>query len=171
MSFFRVLMAGVLLILVVSLQNAGLEWVSVAGVVPNLMLLVTVATALSQGLEVAAPVGFVSGLLLDLAPPADHPLDAWALALILAAVLAARVRDEVANSPLLAMATVAACSFVASSAFALIITISGSHTYRADQLMSVIGIGLLWDVALAPWVLPVLIRGINRLHSPEPIRS
>ena len=43
-----------------------------AGVVPNLCLLVVVATALVRGPEQAAVLGFVAGVLLDLAPPADH---------------------------------------------------------------------------------------------------
>lgn len=161
--------AGMLL-LAVSLQYAGLDLVSVLGVVPNLVLLVTVAAALARGLSLAAPVGFAGGLLMDLSPPADHPVGAWALALLLVALLASRVRDDARSSPLLSVLVVGACSFVATSTFAFVMLVTSATTYGPGQLLGVIGISLLWDVALAPWVIPPLLRAFDRLQGQEPVR-
>ena len=64
------------------------------GVVPNLCLLVVVAAALVRGPEQAAVLGFVAGLLLDLAPPADHVAGRWALALVVVGYVAGRMRPD-----------------------------------------------------------------------------
>ena len=52
------------------------------GVVPDLVLLVVVAAGLAYGSELGLVLGFGAGLLLDLAPPADHYAGRWALALM-----------------------------------------------------------------------------------------
>lgn len=171
MGALRLSLLFVLMLAVVSIQYAALEMLSVSGVVPNLVLLLTVAAAFSQGIGVAALVAFVGGILMDLAPPAAHPVGAWALALLVVAVLASRVGQEARSSPLLSVLTVAGCSFVATSVFAFIILLSGNQSYSPLQLLGVIGIGMLWDVALAPWLLPVLVRGFDRLEPAELSRS
>jgi rod shape-determining protein MreD len=166
MGITRTSVVFVVLLAAVSIQYAALASLSVAGVVPNLVLLLTVAAAFSRGLSVAAPVGFIGGILLDLAPPAAHPVGTWALALLVVAVLASRVRPEAQRSPLLALLTVAGCSFVATSVLAFTILISGAQSYSPLALLGIIGIGVLWDVALAPWLLPVMTRGFDRLAGP-----
>ena len=62
---------------------------------PNLVLLVVVAAALTRGPQFAAVLGFVAGVLLDLAPPADHIAGRWALALVVVGYVAGRVRQDV----------------------------------------------------------------------------
>ena len=76
---------------------------------PNLALLVVVAAALVRGPEFAAVLGFVAGLRLDLAPPADHVAGRWALALVVVGYLAGRVRQDARPSAVAVVATVAAC--------------------------------------------------------------
>ena len=39
-------------------------------------------------------LGFVAGLAIDLAPPADHVAGRWALALVVVGYLAGRVRQD-----------------------------------------------------------------------------
>ena len=58
------------------------------GIVPNLCLLVVVGAALTRGPQFAALLGFVAGVALDLAPPADHVAGRWALALVVVGYLA-----------------------------------------------------------------------------------
>ena len=53
-------------------------------------------------------LGFFGGLLVDLAPPADHVAGRWALALVVAGYLAGRVRQDAGSSALASVATVAA---------------------------------------------------------------
>ena len=91
------------------------------GVVPNLCLLVVVAAALVRGPEQAAVLGFVAGLLLDLAPPADHVAGRWALALVVVGYVAGRMRpsDTESRPAVAVVATVAASSFVGTSIYAI----------------------------------------------------
>ncbi len=71
---------GLVIVLSVTLQVAVFSLFSVNGVVPNLALVVVVAAAIARGPQFGAVVGFVAGMLLDLAPPADHVAGRWALA-------------------------------------------------------------------------------------------
>jgi len=160
---------GVALVIVfaVTLQVALFNLFAVNGVVPNLALIVVVAAAVARGPQFGAVVGFGAGLLLDLAPPADHVAGRWALALVLVAILAGRVRADARRSPLAGLATVAVCSFVAASVFALSGVVLGDHALPAGEMVQVIAIALLWDVALAPLLLPGLMNLFERARPAE----
>jgi rod shape-determining protein MreD len=160
-------LVGIVIVLAVTLQVAVFSLFSVNGVVPNLALIVVVAAAIARGPQFGAVVGFVAGLLLDLAPPADHVAGRWALALVLAAILAGRVRADARRSPIAGLATVAVCSFVATSVFALSGVVLGDHTLPAGERMQVIGIALLWDVVVAPLLLPGLMALFERTRRSE----
>ena len=140
------LVTGVILVAVV-LQVALFNLFAVNGVVPNLALLFVVATcSIARGPQFGAVVGFAAGLLLDRAPPADHVAGRWALAFVVVAILAGRVRADAGRSPLAGLATVAVCSFVATSIFALSGVVLGDHALPAGEMVQVIAIALLWDV-------------------------
>ena len=139
------------------------------GVVPNLCLLVVVGAALARGPQFAAVLGFVAGVLLDLAPPADHVAGRWALALVVVGYVAGRVRQDVAARPPTAVvATVAASSFVGTSVFALSGLLLRDPVARVPDLLQVILVAVLWDVLLTPFVLPLVMRLFARL---EPARA
>ncbi len=161
-----VLMAAVVVLAVV-LQVAALPVVAVNGVVPNLVLLVVVAASVVRGPGVGAVVGFCGGLLLDLAPPADHVVGQWALSFVLVAVLAGRVRTQARHSPLAVVGLVAVCSFVATSVFALTGLLLGDLSLPAGQMVQVVLIALLWDVVVAPLVVPLLMPVFERPTSHE----
>ena len=72
-----------------------------------------------MGRSSAPCVGFLAGLLLDLAPPADHLAGRWALALVVVGFLAGRLRHDAGSPPSAAVLTVAAGSFIGTSIFAL----------------------------------------------------
>ncbi len=74
------------------LQASVFSHLAVQGVVPDLVLLVVVAAGLAYGSEVGLVLGFGAGLLLDLAPPADHYAGRWALALMVVGYVAGRLR-------------------------------------------------------------------------------
>jgi rod shape-determining protein MreD len=167
MNFVRVLCLAALVVVAVTLQAAVLRYVAVDGVVPDLALLLVIAAALVRGPEVAATLGFVAGLVLDLAPPADHTAGRWALALVLAGYHAARVRADARYSPIAALLTVAACSFVANSAFALSGVILGDGHTPVAQMFPVIAIGVVWDVLAAALLLPLLSALLRRLRPPQ----
>src|SRR3954465_10171101 len=166
MNLSRTGLAAVLVVLPVTLQTAVFSLFSVNGVVPNLALIVVVAASITRGPAFGATVGFFAGMLLDLAP-ADHVAGRWALAFVLIAVLAGRVRSDARRSPLAGLATVAVCSFVASSIFALSGVVLGDHALPAGEMMQVICIALLWDVVVTPLLLPPLMMLFERTRPAE----
>jgi rod shape-determining protein MreD len=133
------------------------------GIVPNLCLLVVVAAALTVEAPFALVLGFTAGLVLDLAPPADHVAGRWALALTIAAFLAARVRQDVRPSALAVVGTVAAASFAATSIFALSGILLDDPAMSVAGLLEVVLVALVWDVLLTPFVLPPLMKLFSRL--------
>lgn len=136
------------------------------GVVPNLCLLVVVAAALTVEAPFALLLGFTAGVMLDLAPPADHVAGRWALALTVVAFLAARIRQDVKPTALAVVATVAAASFVATSLFALTGILLSDPAMSVSGLLEVVLVAVVWDVLLTPFVLPPLMKLFARL-SPQ----
>ncbi len=167
MNVSRTGVVGLVILIAVIFQVAVFNLFSVNGVVPNLALIVVVAAAIARGPAFGATVGFVAGLLLDLAPPADHVAGRWALALVLVAILAGRVRADARRSPIAGLATVAVCSFIATSVFALSGVVLGDHALPAGEMMQVIGIALLWDIVVAPLLLPGLMALFERTRPAE----
>jgi rod shape-determining protein MreD len=156
-----VLMCLLALLLQTSLFDA-FAW---DGVVPDLVLLVVVAAGLVEGGQLAMILGFVAGLLLDLAPPADHLAGRWALALLVVGYVAGRVRQYGDRlTPLTAVATAAGCSFVGTSVFALTGVILHDHPGDFGRMLSVIGIALVWDAVAAVFVLPAVMAVLHRLE-------
>ncbi len=144
------------------------------GVVPNLCLLLVVAAALVRGPESAAMLGFATGLMLDLAPPADHVAGRWALALVLVGYVAGRMRPETgarvdARTPTLAVVgTVAAASFVGTSVYALTGLVLQDPAVGVGELLPVVLVSVGFDVLLTPFVLPLALRLFVAL---EPARA
>ena len=167
MILSRTGLVGAVILLAVILQVAVFNLVAVNGVVPNLALIVVVAASIARGPQLGAVVGFTAGLLIDLAPPADHVAGRWALALVLVAVLASRVRGDARRSPLAGLTTVAVCSFVGTSIFALSGVVLGDHALPPGEMVQVIGIALLWDLVVAPFALPPLMALFDRTRSAE----
>lgn len=167
MSAVRAGALALLVMLAVTMQVAVLHYVAIEGVVPDLALLLVVAAAFVRGPEYAATLGFFTGLVLDLAPPADHTAGRWALALVIAGYLAGRVRLDVRNSTLAALLTVACCSFVATSVYALSGLLLGDDHDSAGQMLQVIVIGVVWDVVIATLVLPLATAALRRLRPPR----
>ena len=167
MPLLRGLLFTALLLAAVVLQVAFFSYFSYAGVVPNLVLLVVVAAALTRGPEFAAVLGFLGGLAVDLVPPADHVAGRWALALVVVGYLAGRVHRDAGRSTLVALATVAASSFVATSVFALSGMVLRDPGIPVSQALSVIPAALGYDLLLAPFVLPLAMRLFRRVQPHE----
>ena len=115
MTILRALAAMAAVAVALVLQVSVFPHVAWQGIVPNLCLLVVVGAALARGAQFAAVLGFFAGVVLDLAPPADHIAGRWALALVVVGYVAGRMRQDVRPSALAVVATVAASSFVTSN--------------------------------------------------------
>jgi len=164
MPAVRALLLTAVLVAAVVLQVAVFSVVDVGGVVPNLALLVVVAAALVRGPEFAAVLGFVGGLAIDLAPPADHIAGRWALALVVVGYLAGRVRQDAGSSALAALVTVAACSFVGTSVFALSGMVLHDPSIPVGEALRVIPLAVVYDVLVTPFALPLLLRLFRRVQ-------
>jgi rod shape-determining protein MreD len=160
----RVGVAAALVVLALVLQVAVFPHVAWEGIVPNFCLLVVVAAALVRGPAFAATLGFCAGLMLDLAPPADHVAGRWALALVVVGYVAGLMRQDTRASATTVVATVAASSFLGTSVYALSGLVLGDAVAGAGDLARVILVSLLWDVLLTPLVLPGMMRLFSRLE-------
>ena len=138
MNLTRGALVTAVVLVAVTAQVAIFSLFSVNGVVPNLALIVVVAATVARGVRYGSVVGFAAGLLVDLAPPADHVAGRWALALVVVAILAGRVRNDARRSPLAGLATVAVCSFVGTSVFALTGLVLQDHPLPAGEMVQVI---------------------------------
>ena len=167
MSAVRAAGLSLLVLLAVTLQVAVFRYVAVDGVVPNLALVLVVGAALVRGPQFAATLGLAAGLVLDLAPPADHVAGRWALALVVAGYLAGRVRQDARSSMVAALVTVGACSFVGTSLYALSGLVLHDSALPAGEMLKVIAISVVWDVLLTPLVLPLAQTALRRLRPPQ----
>jgi rod shape-determining protein MreD len=167
-TLLRGLALSGLVVLSVVLQAAVLGQVAIDGVVPDIALVVVIAAALVRGPEFGAGVGFAAGVLVDLAPPADHVVGRWALAFVMVGFLAGRLRHE-AGSPVGAVLAVAAGSFVGTSIFALSGLVLHDRPMPVGDMGQVILLGLLLDVVIAALLLPGLLALFRRLSPPQAI--
>lgn len=164
MAAVRALVLTLVVTLAVVLQVALFAPLAVDGVVPNLALLVVVAAALARGPEFAAVLGFIAGLAVDLAPPADHVAGRWALALVVVGYLAGRVRHDAGSSAIAAVITVGASSFIGTSVFALSGMVLADPSVPIGETLAVIPVAVVYDVVLTPFVLPLMMRLFRRLE-------
>lgn len=162
MTALRWVAALAALVVALVLQVSLFPHVAWNGIVPNLCLLVVVAAALSVEAPFALVLGFIAGLALDLAPPADHVAGRWALALTVVAFLAARVRQDVRPTALAVVGTVAAGSFIATSIFALTGIVLSDPMMSIGGLLEVVLVAVVWDVLLTPFVVPPLMKLYSR---------
>jgi rod shape-determining protein MreD len=164
MPALRVLVYAALVVLAIGLQVGPFADLAIRGATPDLLLLVVVAAALVHGPEPAALIGFLGGLALDLAPPADHVAGRWALALVVVGYLVGLVRDDARQGMLGVMAATAAGSFVGTSIFALSGLLLDEPGVTVSRVLEVIPVAVLYDVALAPLLLPLLMALGRRLR-------
>ncbi len=166
------LMGGLLLVLLAALfllddatgTSVDARWVAPA-------LLVVVGAALTRGPEFAAVLGFAAGLLVDLAPPADHIAGRWALALVVVGYVAGRIRQDTGASgrpgATAVVIAVAASSFIGTSVFAFSGLLLDDAGASVPQMIEVILIAVVWDVLLTPFVLPLVMAVFGRLWPPQ----
>jgi rod shape-determining protein MreD len=154
--------------LAVVAQVVVFRYVAIDGVVPDLALILVVVAAINRGPQFAALLGFGAGLLLDLAPPTDHVAGRWALALVVVGYLAGRVRQDARSSTLTAVLVVGAASFVGTSLYAVSGVVLGDGGLPADEMLRIVVTSVLWDLLLAPLLVPVLLWILGALR---PVRD
>lgn len=171
MKTARIGLAAGLVVVALILQVAVFPHLAWEGIVPNFCLLVVVAASLVRGPSFGATLGFFAGLMLDLAPPADHVAGRWALALVVVGYVAGLMRQDTKPSAMTVVSTVATASFVGSSVYALSGLVLGDAVAGGSDLVKVILVALVWDVLLTPLVLPWVMKLFIRAGEPGMTRS
>lgn len=160
----RIAVVTVLIVVTVTLQMSIFSHFSIRGVVPDLALLLVIAAALVRGPSYAALVGFAAGLVLDLAPPADHTAGRWALSLVLVGYLAGLVRTDNETSVPGTLFIVASAAFVGTSVFALTGLVLREPGIDVAAAFEVIPVAVGYDLLLAPLVVPLVLLLFRRLE-------
>jgi len=145
------------------------------GVVPDLVLLAVVGAALVTDPRFATLLGFGAGLLLDLAPPADHAAGRWALALLVVGYVVSRFAHD--HSParagggrppyLLMFAAGAGGAFVGTSVFALTGTPLQDPAVGIGGMLEVVLTAVAYDVLVAVLLLPLTVWIFTREPGPR----
>jgi rod shape-determining protein MreD len=129
---------------------------------PDLSLLCVIAFGLTSGPVYGAVVGFCVGLAADVLPPADHTLGRLALAFAAVGYLAGLVEDVEERSVLSTVAVVAGASLVAVIVFAGLGALLGDGRITGAAVARSLAAAVLYDVVLAPFVVPVVSGAIRR---------
>ncbi|MEU6276605.1 rod shape-determining protein MreD [Streptomyces populi] len=167
MRFNRMLLSVTLVVVALVIQVSVLARLHLPGAVPDLVLLTVLALALVYGHVGGALIGFGAGLLSDLAPPADHAAGRYALVLCVVGYLAGLARPEngrlkSATGP---MAVVVAAAIGSTVLYAGVGALVGDTAARHVGLSSLLVTATLYDLLLAPFVVPVLMALARRAEN------
>ncbi|MET8635257.1 rod shape-determining protein MreD [Streptomyces sp. NPDC004096] len=167
MRFNRMLLATALVVVALVIQVSVLARLHLPGAVPDLVLLTVVALALVYGNVGGCLVGFGAGLLSDLAPPADHAAGRYALVLCVIGYLAGLARPEngrlkSATGP---MVVVVAAAVGSTLLYASVGALVGDTAARHVGLGSLLFTAALYDLLLAPFVVPGIMALARRAEN------
>lgn len=160
---------GTLMLLALLTQTSLLPHLRIGGVIPDVMVVVTVAVAVRRGPEYGAMFGFVAGLLIDLFLQVPAGLSALAYSIVGYAVGAAQtslLRERWWLAPLLA----AIGSLGAGLVFVLAGLVLGQEYLMTARSFVVLPARALYDAGLALIVFPVAARLLGPSDEPATVR-
>lgn len=165
----RILLAAPLVVLAQVFQVSALARLHLPGAVPDLLLLVVLALALTYGPVGGCLIGFGAGLLADLTPPADHAAGRYALVLCLIGYLAGLVKPESGQvrSAVGPMAVVALAAITSTVLYAGVGALVGDTAARHVGMVNLLTTALVYDLLLAPFTVPWIMALARRVeHDP-----
>ena len=167
MRLNRILLSTALVVVALVIQVSVLARLHLPGAVPDLMLLTVLGLALVYGHTGGALVGFGAGLLADLAPPADHAAGRYALVLCLIGYLAGLVKPDTGRlrSALAPMAVVVVSAVGTTLLYAGVGALVGDTAARHVGLGSLLLTAALYDLLLAPFVVPGIMALARRAET------
>ena len=156
MRLNRILLSSALVVVALVIQVSVLARLHLPGAVPDLLLLTVLGLAMVYGHVGGALVGFGAGLLADLAPPADHAAGRYALVLCVIGYGAGLIKPEngrlkSATGP---MAVVVAAAVGSTLLYAGVGALVGDTAARHVGLTGLLFSAALYDLLLAPFVVP-----------------
>ncbi|MFD4623512.1 rod shape-determining protein MreD [Streptomyces sp. NPDC058475] len=170
MRFNRMLLSATLVVVALVIQVSVLARLHLPGAVPDLLLLTVLALAMVYGHVSGALIGFGAGLLADLAPPADHAAGRYALVLCVIGYLAGLAKPDTGRlkSATAPMAVVVAAAIGSTLLYAGVGALVGDTAARHVGLVSLLFTAALYDLLLAPFVVPGLM-GLARRAENNPL--
>lgn len=132
---------------------------------PDLVVLCVVALALVAGPTWGTVLGFAAGLTADLMPPANHTLGRLAMAYAIVGYAAGLLEDVEERSVVTTVIVVAGASAAVVLIFAGVGALLGDARVDATSVADSLSATILYDVILAPFVVP-LVSGAARRAEP-----
>lgn len=160
----RMLLSAALVVVALVVQVTVLARLQLPGAVPDLLLLIVLALALVYGHTAGAVVGFVAGLLADIAPPSDHAVGRYALVLCLIGYAAGLTKPEGGQhrSATVPMLVVASAAIGSTLLYAGVGELVGDTAAREAGLSRLLVTATLYDLLLAPFVVPLVMSLARR---------
>lgn len=164
----RVGAVAALMVVAFALQSTLLTRATILGVIPQVLLVVIVSLAYSEGARVGLVVGFFGGLLQDLLIP-ESIIGLYALVYTLIGFGVGSFRKyAVGDSVWTPVFVVAASSAVAEIGYATLAIIMGQQWVSLSFTTKVTGLVVLYNTLLTPFIFPAVRRVADRFR-PERI--
>jgi len=158
----QVVVTGAAIVLALALQTTVLSRLPLPGNQPSLLLVLVVAAALAGGVPAGVGVGFTTGLAADLL--SSHPAGLLALVFLLVGLLVGRIEAPSERSvvwPIVVMAVAAVGSFLC---YLVVLTLVDRGSVGWHTQLAGLPAGVLYDVMLTPFVVPVVAGAERRLR-------
>jgi rod shape-determining protein MreD len=163
----RIAAVGALVVVALALQSTLLARLTLLGVIPQLVFVVVVSLAYTDGERVGVVAGFAGGLLQDLLLPPQSILGLTALVYTLIGYTAGTLHKYAPpDSVWTPVFTVALASAVAELGYALLSVIMGKPWVSFGFTVRVAGLVVLYNTLLTPFLFP-LTRKIADRFRPE----
>ena len=160
----QVALVVVLVLLADLVDSVVLAPLNFPGSPPNVVVLVVAALALVFGPIGGAFTGFFAGLAVDVLPPADHLVGRYALVLCLVGYVVGLLHEEASDSVLLALISVAVAAGIATVLYGVLGGVLGDDRVGANALLTSLPYSIVYDVLLAPFVVPWVMSLARRLQ-------
>ena len=172
MRLARIPVSAALILLGLILQVSVFGRLQLPGATPDILLLIVVGLAMVYGPTGGCLVGFAGGLLADLAPPSDHAIGRYALVLCLMGYAAGLLRPEHGRqrSVSSALLVVGAAAIASTLLYAVVGALVGDTAARHVGLSGLVISALLYDLLLAPFVVP-LVMLLGRRFGRDPVAA
>ncbi|HVY09203.1 MAG TPA: rod shape-determining protein MreD [Mycobacteriales bacterium] len=131
---------------------------------PDLLVVVVVAFALVGGSQRGAVLGFFAGLMADVLPPAHHFAGELAFAYAVIGYVAGMLDAGEESSVATIIGVVAGASISVVLLYAALGDLLGNARITADATLHAVAGTVVYDVILAPFVVPLVSAAARRLE-------
>ncbi|MDQ1308149.1 MAG: hypothetical protein QG671_3983 [Actinomycetota bacterium] len=166
MIWRQALIVGLSVFAAVIVELTLLSRLGLPGATPDVVIVTVVAIALAMGPVQGATAGFVAGVLVDLAPPADTLLGVNALVYLAIGFVTGFVIDPRDRTVPVVIAIVGLSAAAATLATATLDTLLGSGRVSWEQMPGMVLTSALYAVVMAPLIVPG-IAWVVRRATPE----